>query len=162
MILSMILLMGLGAPGFRQIEHAKMRFEWRIVADRIEIQLSAPTTGWVLVGFNDRPGLDGARLFFTRVRAGQVEAEAHRTDFRFPAPFHQRITRHGGVEDFEDLRGETRGGVTRTAFSVPLIAKGAPHVRLSPGKSIHVIMAWSVSDDFDHHSRMRTGVDLTL
>lgn len=155
-------LMLLATPGFRQVEQAKMRFEWQVVDDRLAVRLAAPTTGWVLVGFNDRPGLDGARLFFTRVRAGRVEAEAHRTDFRFPAPFHQRIAAHGGVEDFRDLAGEIRDGVTRTRFTVPLVPNGARHVPLSPGKRVYVILAWSVSDDFDHHSRMREAAWITL
>lgn len=132
------------------------------VQERLEVRLAAPTSGWVLVGFNDREGLDGARLFFARVRDGQVQAEAHRTDFRFPAPFHQRITRHGGMEDFRALRGQQEGGMTRVAFSVPLVPKGRAHIALASGASIHVILAWSVSDDFDHHSRMRTAARIVL
>lgn len=135
---------------------------WQVDGDRLRCTLAAPTAGWVLMGVNTQAGLDGARLVFTRVRNGVVEAEVHRTDFTFPAPFHKRVTTLGGVEDIRDLKGEQRDGWTRTAFSIPRVPTGPSHVPLKAGETYHLILAWSVSDDFEHHSRERVSAKLSL
>ena len=52
-----------------------MDFEWTIEEGKLSFALSAPTTGWVLVGFNKERTLQGARLVFLRLRDGKAEGE---------------------------------------------------------------------------------------
>lgn len=128
------------------IEVEGMRFECAVEGEEVTAHLAAPGTGWVAVGFNDRPGLAGARLFMARVRGGEVEVEEHMAQ----PPRHARVD---GAR-VTAIAGREIGGRTVVAFRFPLEGR----LRLQPGRSIHVILAYSESDDFNHHSRVRRHV----
>ena len=144
------------------IEKGGMWVALQTTGSRLMIESRAPTEGWLVVGFNRISGLQGARLVFMRVRAGRAECEVHRTDFSYPAPFHRPRAAIGGTNYVADIIGHQRDGVTQVGCSVPLASHERLDVALEPGAKLHVILAYSASDDFDHHSRMRTAVDITL
>ncbi|MEL6182617.1 MAG: DOMON domain-containing protein [Myxococcota bacterium] len=147
-----------------QIERRGMRAGWDRQGDRLDVSLEAPTQGWVLIGFNTEQGLQGARLVFVHVRPQHhAQGEVHRTDLkRYPAPYHKPRTAIGGTNAITAVRGveDTKG--TRVSFSVPLDSGEPDDVVLRPGASMHVILAWSQSDDTNHHSAMRTAVDMVV
>ena len=58
-----------------------MSASWTFQGNYLVVSLQAPTTGWVVVGFNNQDGLQNARLFFVKIEKGKGVAEEHRTDF---------------------------------------------------------------------------------
>lgn len=139
-----------------------MTIGWSVVGDRLNIAARAPTSGWLVVGFNDKPGLDGGKLVFMRVRNGRAEAEVHRTDFRWPAPFHRARTTFGGTNYVKDVQGTESAKGTVVSCAIPLVSGEPNDVKLTVGQTLHITLAYSVSDDYDHHSRMRTTVKRVL
>lgn len=131
-----------GPPAWHRVRGAAVEAQLRPVGEEWEVQLSAPTGGWLLVGFNDRPGLQGATLVFARVVGGVGQAEVHRTDLTLPPPHHRRV--EAAVRVDSAAQG---GGTTRVRLRVPR--------SVVPPTATWLILAHSESDDFNHHSRAR-------
>lgn len=138
-------------------EGAGMELTWTTTADRLEGELRAPTEGWVLVGFNRlhegrERGLPGARLFFFAVdSSGTTRVEEHIAD----PPSHAPRARASGEAAVRVVQAERRGSSTHVRFSLPLGPVHGSDVALEAGAPTELILAYSVSDDFDHHSRRR-------
>ncbi len=162
----MLLVTVAGSPAPNAMPHFVQRdgmeFGWRVRGPRLQIVARAPTQGWLVVGFNSKPGLDGARLVFMRVRAGVAECEVHRTDFSYPPPYHQPRTRIGGTNYARVSAGHESSQGTQVSCEIPLVSGEVQDVRLRLDQSTEVILAYSRSDDFEHHSAMRTAVSVRL
>ena len=116
------------------IDVAGMHVAWRFVDDAIEFTATAPTTGWVAVGFNTKDDIVGANLVMGAVQHGILQiADKY-------------------VVDFGDPR----------RFRLPITASDRYHLNLQPGTTLYLIAAYSMDDDFAHHSRMRKHVQITL
>ncbi|NJM94214.1 MAG: hypothetical protein HC842_05730 [Cytophagales bacterium] len=63
----------------KTIESGPMTASWHYAEGRIYLEMSAPTTGWVAVGFNQSDQLSGAYLLMGRVRGQQAEVVEHFT-----------------------------------------------------------------------------------
>jgi hypothetical protein len=119
-----------------------MSFEWSIGAERLFGHVRARTLGWLAVGFNDRPGLQGARLVMCRLVDDNCEIEEHEVD----PPVHR--ARADSRDVVSVLRAERSGADTVIHFALAL-------ERLRAGQRVELILAYSTSPDFDHHSAMR-------
>ncbi|MGI9484956.1 MAG: DOMON domain-containing protein [Geminicoccaceae bacterium] len=142
----------------RRIERNGTIFAWRHRGDRLHGNLSAPTRGWIAVGFNDEPTLKGTRFLIGSLGDDKVRAEMHIAD----PPHHQPVEALGGFSDIGDLQGQRENDRTRIAFSLPHRSTDRFAVDLMPGRSIHLMLAWSHEPDFAHHSAWRRHVDVIL
>jgi hypothetical protein len=120
--------------------------------------MQAATRGWVTVGFNTEPTLDGARLVMGRVVNDRAEAQVH---IAKPPQHIHRLTPQG-KERVSHITGLQDKGQTRICFRMPLAAADQEDVKLSAGQNTHIILAWSHESDFEHHSAQRTGVHVML
>lgn len=136
-----------------------MQVTWRHRGDRVHFTVSAPTSGWVGIGFNERDDVVGAHLILTHVLAGRAAAVEYSV---LAAGDYRPITSLGGSSGIADIAGDERNGVTTVHFSLPQVALGTRQRALSPDRAYFMIMAFSAEDDFAHHSRMRTSVAVTL
>ena len=122
-----------------------------LVEEGLRVELHAPGPGWVVLGLSDKSGLEGAQ--FAMVAAlpdGTVRAEHHIT----------RPPNHWAVES-DWIRSATAvdgDGTTVVLLLDPSGQSGGPAI--VQGSTVFVTLAWSVSDDFEHHSRQRTEVVL--
>lgn len=136
-----------------------MDVTWDYVGDRIHIQMSAPTKGWVTLGINEGQEMTGAYLLMGRVIDGQAELVEHYTS----APGTYRpVTEHGLQPAVEDLAGSEEGGHTYLSFSLPLAFDDDLRRSLAPSQTYTAILAYSRHDDFQHHSIMRTQEEVEL
>jgi hypothetical protein len=142
----------------RRIERDGTAFAWSHRGDRLFGDLSAPTKGWLAVGFNDEPALKGTRFLIGVVEGSVVRAEMHIAD----PPHHQPVEMLGGLSDIRDLKGQCGSGHSRLAFSLPHRSTDRFAIDLMPGRSIHLMLAWSHEPDFAHHSAWRRHVDVIL
>ena len=134
----------------RTVESGGVKVSWTVHEEKLELRLSSPGGGWLAVGFNDRPQLDGSRLIMARVRGADVQAEEHEAD----PPDHARVP----GAPVSVLGGRQTAAGTEVHLEIPL----AGRLTLERGRKIHLILAYSDSDDFQHHSRVRTQVTVTL
>ncbi len=142
----------------RCVQFDATTFAWHHRGDRLFGDLSVPTMGWLAVGFNDEPALKGTRFVIGVVEANAVRAELHIAD----PPHHQPIESLGGLSDIRDLQGKHENGRSQITFSLPHRSTDRFAVDLMPGRSIHLMLAWSNEPDFAHHSAWRRHVDVTL
>lgn len=152
----MLFLMPLGA---NPIETGGMTVSWEHREDGIEFSLTAPTTGWVAVGFNDSDDIVGADLVMARVESGQSEAR-HFYVVRAGDP--RPVESLGESSIVRNVDGRISDGVVEVHVRLdPALGPGRSF-DLSPGTNLYLIVAYSVSQDFDHHSRMRRHVEVEL
>ena len=124
----------------------QMRVSWTWESERLLLELEAPTTGWVAVGVNDTADLANSRLVMASIRGCHPVAEEHVA----------RPPHHPHVADLEVLDHSAADGWTRITVALPREPSRPDAPVLAPGDRIWLTLAWSRSDDFDHHSAMRT------
>lgn len=136
---------------------AGVEFRWALEDNRLlHGCMRARTHGWVAVGFNTQPTLDGARLVMGRVVGGAVQVEVHRAE----PPRHGRIA--GSEHAVRAVGGAQETGVTRVCFVMPLGQIDPSDVALAAGSLTHLVLAWSHERDFDHHSADRGAANVLL
>jgi len=83
------------SDGWKKVERKGMVFEWMIEGVHLRCIMSAPTLGWVAIGFNTHSGLTGTNLIM-----GAVEQEFYRIDDRYiVAPGNHKSMIQMGAED---------------------------------------------------------------
>jgi hypothetical protein len=143
----------------KRLEVNGMTVEWEHRKERVFFTLSAPTEGWIVLGFNDKDDISGTNLIFGRVQSGKVEVADHYT---VAAGNHKPTEKLGGSAVFQDVTGEEKAGKTTISFSMPVKAADAYHFDLTEGTKRWFICAFSAEDDFYHHSRMREHREVKL
>ena len=136
----------------------KMHFEWKFLIEELEISLSAPTKGWVAVGFNNSDQLKGTNLIMCCVKNGKTLIEDH---YIIRSGLHEKVENLGGINRTTIISGKESSSRTSVTLRLQLLAD-QHHPELSAGLTYYVLLAYSISDDFDHHSIMRTTVPITL
>jgi hypothetical protein len=140
----------------RTASAAGVEFRWALEGRFLHGCMRARTRGWVTVGFNTRPTLDGARLVMGRVVDGQPQLEVHQAQ----PPRHARIV---GAENVVRVSGGAQeAGLSRVCFVMPLDPVDPLDVTLVAGSPTHLVLAWSHEPDFDHHSADRGAVNVPL
>jgi hypothetical protein len=143
----------------RSVSKSGMTVNWNCQKNRMFFEMSAKTTGWLTLGFNDTPGIKGAYLLMGRVVDGKAEVVEHYT---LQAGDYRPIASLGGTTQVEDVDGVEKNGESTIYFSLPLAVAGKYQKQLVQGKRYHWILAYSREDDFQHHSIMRTAVEVQL
>jgi DOMON domain len=136
-----------------------MIVNWVIKDKYIEFQLSAPTTGWLAIGFNETDALPGTYLVMARVQQDVVQVVEHKT--LAPGDY-QPITVLGGQAAIMVLSGKEQGNATTVQFRISQQVADGFHKQLLPGSKWRLLVAYSREDDFKHHSMMRTNIAITL
>lgn len=154
------LLFAFGSAGeWKSLSKNKMTVRWKFDGDRVHFEVSAPRQGWVAIGFNPKSGLTGTHLIMGAVHDGQTTVSDRyvRKPGDYPA-----IADIGGQPQVADVRGSENAKGTTVCFSLPVGFESGHHYALRPGKRYHLLLAYSMADEFDHHSIMRTETNITL
>lgn len=142
-----------------EVEKNGMTVSWEIKYEHIYFEMEAPTNGWLAIGFNEKDALAGTNLIMGAVKNDQITmADDFIVSFGNP----QSVEKLGGSNQISNQKGREKSGHTTICFSLPIEAADQFHFNLKKDKTIHLLMAYSTSDDFDHHSIMRTSVEITL
>lgn len=143
----------------RKITKNGMTVNWQIEGERLRLTMSAPTRGWVAIGFNDREGLAGTNLIMGCVKEGKAEVSDR---YIVASGDHRSIVGMGGTAATQLVSGRETGDSTTLEFTLPLRAPDRWHHDLKTGKIYYLLMAFSRDDDFAHHSMMRTSETISL
>lgn len=148
-----------GAPAATPIVVNGVDVAWRLDGPTLQFTVSAPTAGWVALGLNSEDDIVGTELFMMRFTENGPEA-SHR--YVSAVGDHRPVEQFGRDTIISELAG--RRGRGSTEFTITLRVdcpyyQGPP---LTSGAQPWLIVAYSASPDYDHHSRMREHVRIRL
>ena len=143
----------------KEINKNNMKVRWKIEKIYIYFEIEAPTDGWVAIGFNESASLAGTYLLMGHIQNGKVEVVEHYTDK--PGSY-KPIADYGISNQTISISGYEKGNKTRLKFAIPIKKASKYHKQLLPGTKWTLLLAYSLEDDFQHHSIMRTSVDIEL
>jgi len=137
-----------------------MTVGWEFVDNtHIKFKLQAPADGWIAIGLNPKNQLVGSNLIMVSVtKEEQIISDRYVVGFGD----HKSMSQLGGRSAVNLSNASNQNNVTKVEFIIETEPKDKYHFTLKPGKKIHLTMAFSNSDDFMHHSAMRTSVEIIL
>ncbi|GCC52411.1 hypothetical protein SanaruYs_26480 [Chryseotalea sanaruensis] len=136
-----------------------VHFSWHFDEDFLHCKVTAPTKGWVAIGFNKKNDLAGTNLIMAA-----AEKDFYKMDDRYiiAAANHKSIIELGGSEGITKRFCQESNGVTKVHFSMHRSVNDKFHHELNEGESYFILLAYSNEDDFAHHSAMRTSIQIKL
>lgn len=143
------------------VEDLSYHLQWQVEGDTLNLQIAAPTTGWIAVGFEPTKKMKDANILIGYVSNGTASL---RDDFGVAQVSHGPDTENGGSTDFSNLEGDEVDGVTVLSFSIPLDSGDDYDKKLTPGSKIKVIMAYGPNDkdDFGTIHAKRGSIQINL
>lgn len=142
----------------RSVTQDGVTFSWCHDNTSLIGKLSAPTNGWIAIGFNEEPGLKNTRFIMAATSLTPIRAEEHVAHI----PDHKTVTDLGLDPALQKVSGSYANGRSHLAFQMSQTIAGRPALSLAPGSRVHVMLAWSQAVAFDHHSAWRKHFPLTL
>ena len=143
--------------GYSSASVAGVTLQWKVDGEKISVQVSAPTTGWIAVGFDPSKQKADASIIIGYVVDGEVFL---RDDFGISNTQHGADVDNGGTDDLSNVEGGEVDGVTTISFTMPLDTGDALDRPLVPGSSYTVLMAYGSdrADNFaTYHGRGNRG-----
>lgn len=125
---------------------AGVMVQWKIDGSAISVQVSAPTTGWVAVGFDPSRQMADANIIIGYIADGKVFL---RDDFGIGNVRHGADVDNGGTDNLSNVEGEEAGGMTMIRFTMPLDSGDPTDKALTPGSSYKIIVAHGPDDTDD-------------
>jgi hypothetical protein len=93
-----------------------MEVNWKDEGSYVNFEMSAPTNGWVTIGFNTSNGMTGCYLLMGRIKKGKVEVVEHYT---------QSLGNCAPISSYDikpqviDQKGKQEYELTSRSFSIP-------------------------------------------
>jgi len=144
----------------KRISAQGMEVSWEYTeSEMVSFTLKAPLQGWVAIGFNEKQALSDTWLLMARVQNGKAEVIEHYV--RAPGDYVPTAT-YGDTSGIVQVRGRETSEGTELSFTLPVNPTSPRQKSLEEGRAYHLLLAYSVDDDFAHHSRMRTSKQVTL
>ncbi len=141
-----------GHKGQQTAKVSGITFTHEVIGNRLHCTLEAPTNGWVGVGFNHKNSIvESDLLLFNIVQGKPSGTDLYVKSFGNPV----RDIDNGGKNNIHLVGGTESDSSTKVVFSIPMDSKDANDFIHVPGKKAWLILAYSVDDDFGHHSRVR-------
>jgi len=143
----------------KKVKANGMTVEWRFLGDEIIFEMRAPHTGWVAIGLNTSENLSGTNLIMAAVDKGMATL-SDRTILKPGA--HVPVEEAGGTSHVRLISARESADSTEIHFAVKSTATDQRHFALKQGQKFSLLMAYSESDDFKHHSLFRTSIWIDL
>jgi len=137
-----------------------IELQWRTDDEYLYVNVSAPTTGWVAVGFDPVNQMADADIIIGYVDAGGDVFI--RDDFGTGSTTHASDESLGGTDNVMDHYGMDDGAMTMLHFKIPLDSGDMYDKVLVPGNSYNVILAYGSADNFTGFHTMATGTNIGL
>ncbi len=136
-----------------------MTVSWELKEGRMHFEMSAPTDGWVAIGFNDSEKTTGNYLIMGNVINGRVTIEEHYTISSGNYKSFAQLNTDAAVFD---IKGSEASKTTKLKFSLPQSSTNKYAKDLKIRLEYVLLIAFSQEDDFQHHSIMRTSQKIIL
>lgn len=143
----LILSAGASAQFWQELTVEDFTLRWATVSEtELSVELSASTTGWVAVGFDNTMAMQDANIIIGYVLSGTPSI---RDDFGVAPNSHAADTLLGGSHDLTIDGGTESGGVTEIQFTIPLDSGDQYDKALAGGSTYSIILARS-ADGMDN------------
>ena len=153
MLKMLFLLVGLLiTPKQKTLDTEGFHLEWNHLNNKVFFSLTAPTNGWVAIGFTNGTSIVNTNLIQGCVKNGEVIIE---DQYVTGIGKHPRVEELSIASRISQLDGKQNKMSTTISFAIEQEKLDDYHYDLSEGNEINIWLACSVSDDFDHHSRKR-------
>ena len=136
-------------------------FSWRFTDQEIEFTVTAPTTGWVAIGFNPSRMMKDADYKLAYVENGTLYV---RDDWGTGNTSHGPDDREGGTQDIRPIEGFESDGVTQVVFAIPQNSGDQYDTVFTPGETYKVLLAYGANnaDNFTGMHRKRESIEVVL
>ncbi len=142
------------------ITRNKMTVSWSFSNDRVFFETSAPTEGWIAIGFNTQTSITNTYLIMGVIDSNnKVVVQEH---YVISPGNYKSFEALGAKISVKNIESEQQQHVTRLRFSLPIKAIGQYKRSLKQGEEYVMTMAFSREKDFQHHSIMRTSAKIKL
>lgn len=152
--LIVLLIIGITLNTHAQMETSVSGMSWKCKkeGDFLEMELRAPTRGWLGVGFNQENDIINSDLLLFHVVNGKGES----TDLYVKGFGNPKTDKSlGGSHDIEIIDFSENQNETYIKFRRLLTVQDVYDYQLKKGEIFWLILAYSTHDDFEHHSRVR-------
>lgn len=138
--------------GKKQVSFAEMTLQWQVIESELEITLSAPTKGWVAIGFHPSEMMQDANFII-----GYIEDETPvvRDDFGTWFSSHESDEELGGTNDVTLLSGTETENKTSLSFRLPLDSGDEYDRVIVPGEETLVLLAFGTKDSLNSMHRKK-------
>lgn len=137
-----------------------MEVRWQVDDGNLYFEVSAPTSGWIAVGFNPEKKMKDADVIIGCVKeGGEVVIEDH---FGTSMVSHTLDTELGGENQINDPEGSEENGVTTLKFVIPLDSGDAYDTVMVPGNTYTMIVAFGADDNMKQRHSFRDHIEFEL
>lgn len=119
---------------------------WELDGETANFTMSAPTTGWIAVGFEPSSAMKDANIIIGYVIGEEVYIS---DDWGDGFISHRVDTDLGGSDDVSLTEGSEIDGITAISFSIPLNSGDSYDRIIQPGSAGKVILAFGPDDADD-------------
>jgi hypothetical protein len=147
--------------GFKSAEGAGVTVQWMVEGDMLTVVMSAPTTGWVAVGFDPSRQMADANIIIGYVEDGEVFLS---DEYGIGNVRHGADVDNGGVDNLSGVEGSEADGATTLKFTIPLDSGDSTDKPLVAGNTYKIILAHGPNgaDDFGTYHGSRGSVEVEL
>lgn len=135
--------------------------QWSAEVPGIQITVSAPTTGWIAVGFEPSAAMMDADIIMGYVSDGEVYI---RDDWGDGYTSHKSDEELGGTDDITVVSGSEESGITVISFNRPLSADDTYDRELVIGNTYTILIAYGPddADNFQGYHAWEETVEIEL
>ncbi len=123
--------------GFWKVSAMGMDLRWKVEGEWLSVSVSAPTTGWVAVGFDPTGKMKDANIIIGYVKDSELFI---RDEYGAAPTRHQADGDIGGSNDVSESGGSESNGKTEISFRIKLDSGDKKDRPLKPGNSYKVIL----------------------
>ncbi|NLP05935.1 DOMON domain-containing protein [Candidatus Fermentibacteria bacterium] len=154
---------GPSGEGWQEVTVDGITLAWLAEGDSLQVELTAPTTGWVAAGFDPSVGMQDANILIGYFDADS-SSTAIRDDWGNAPASHRSDLLMGGTEDILSFEASESAGTTTLSFAILLDTGDAYDKPLEHGSSYDVILAYGPdgADDFTTQHELATVTTVTL
>ncbi|MDT4762120.1 DOMON domain-containing protein [Sphaerochaeta sp. PS] len=134
-------------------------FSWAFKDEEIEFTMTAPTTGWMALGFNPTRRMKDADYILAFVENGQVYLS---DEFGTGLTTHRSDVTLGGEDSARAISFLEEKNRTTITFSLARDSKDLYDATFVPGEKCTVIAAYATSKNLSTKHRKRDSVDIIL
>lgn len=132
-----------GADYQHSLTAEKITFDWTVDGENLAVRLSAPTEGWVAVGFNPVKQMQGANIVLGYVKKGKVKVF---DEIGTKPNQHAKDDKKGGADNVTLVGGAEENGTTTIEFTIPLNSGDETDGKIDPAADTVVILAFGERD----------------
>ncbi|MBW1636021.1 MAG: DOMON domain-containing protein [Deltaproteobacteria bacterium] len=143
-----------------EVKAKKISFSWTVAGDTLAVKISAPTKGWVGVGFNPSKKMKDANFILGYVKKGEAKII---DEFGSANTKHSSDKKLGGTPDATLVGGKEEGGVTVIEFTIPLNSADKYDSSVDVNGETVVLLAYGPDrDSFKTKHKYRTALKINL